>query len=116
SLACADLRRAVDLAPGILDHRIALADALRQTRDFDAACAVLDDAREAFGESTDWLDARGVLLHDSGQHQAAREAFEKALALAPATQSVLRHLGNLWQDLNEPERSEERRVGKESRS
>ncbi|MCB1560384.1 MAG: tetratricopeptide repeat protein, partial [Xanthomonadales bacterium] len=36
---------------------------------------------------------------------AARAAFEKALDQAPDAQSVLRHLGNLWQDLNEPEKA-----------
>ena len=103
--ACDDLARAVVLAPKLVDYRVALAEALRRARRFDEADLSLDAARELGGETVGWLDARGVLLHDCGQLDAARDMFEQALAIDPRSQSVLRHLGNLWQDLDEPDRA-----------
>jgi tetratricopeptide (TPR) repeat protein len=64
-------------------------------KDFDGALAVLDGAKEFFGDSPSVYSNEGMVKFGAQDPEGARESFEAALALDPEFEPVKRALAQL---------------------
>ncbi|MFN3597205.1 MAG: tetratricopeptide repeat protein [Rubricoccaceae bacterium] len=76
----------------------ALREAYERARRYDDALALLD-RRLAAQRSPDLLAERGATLYRAGRHDAARQAWEDALALAPRAEQTYRSVANVVAEL-----------------
>lgn len=82
--AAADFKAAVEAQPNRADTRIALADALTEIGQFDAATAEIQTAAKlGTGPQTEQTYVGGRLLYRMGKFAAARQAFAAALSADP---------------------------------
>lgn len=82
--AADDFKAAVAAQPNRADTRIALADALTETRQFDAAAAEIRTAANlGTGPQVEQTYIGGRLLYRMGKFPAARQAFAAALSADP---------------------------------
>lgn len=85
------LAKAVALAPGEADARLAYARALQDTGRAEAAVAELQAACDLRpGDAVAW-ESLGIALQSLGETEAARAAYARAIAIAPNAGTRIKH-------------------------
>lgn len=91
--AVAVLQQAIGSFPGDVDIKIAYAKALAADGKFSQALTIIDDTIRP--DQPDWnaLSVKGAILDQMGEHAAARQLYQQALAISPGRASLEANLG-----------------------
>jgi Flp pilus assembly protein TadD len=100
--AAAAYRRSIELDPGFVDGRLALATLLAESGRRDEALATIEEGAAANEKSGRLQYALGVLELGRGRNPRAREAFLKAEALDPQNFDTQYQLGTVAMNMNDP--------------
>jgi predicted O-linked N-acetylglucosamine transferase (SPINDLY family) len=85
-------RQVIAQQPGHLAARVRLASTLREQKRFDEALACLDGVLDETPDNLEALLEKGIALQIQGRMAQAHEVLQRALALAPEHEIVLRTL------------------------
>ncbi|MEO0557467.1 MAG: tetratricopeptide repeat protein [Bacteroidota bacterium] len=89
----------LDLDPSSVPVATKLAEAYVTSRRWDDALALYDSREQVSGPSVLLMAERGAILHRSGQTEAARETWTRALELAPTEEQTYRTVSNVIGEL-----------------
>ena len=82
---------------------VGLARMYAGAKDFESAQAVIDGAKDFFGDSPSLYSSEGMVKFSAGDLEGARSSFEKALKLDPQSDSARQALTRLEAMLAKPE-------------
>jgi len=99
--AALHFERAADRAPSQLSAWEGLADTLIAAKDREAAVRALDRAQRALPDAVSLRLRQARLLRDLGRFKPAREAYERALPLAPRDGRIRCELGEMLRDMGD---------------
>lgn len=94
-LAVARLREAFALAPGDWDTRLAYAEALTRTRDYETAGGILRPAVEERPDDARALEALAAVAVGAGDYFEARTHLHRLTELSPGTAAAWLRLGDV---------------------
>ncbi|MHB8120719.1 MAG: tetratricopeptide repeat protein [Desulfuromonadaceae bacterium] len=89
------LEQVVRIAPEVARHRGDLASAYELLRRFDDALANLDAALTVMPASVEYLNARGLVLHELERLDESEASYREALCIEPRNGVVCNNIGNV---------------------
>jgi len=106
--AIAELRRALELAPGLIDARIKLGNALARSGDYEAAVAAFDEVLARAPHDRSALLKRAAAQSELERWAEARADLERLVAADPSSSEAQVRLAAVLEELGEPAAAEAR--------